>query len=73
MSILESAFWGDVQDPYLLMKRMFSDFTLAIFSDCLFLGIFQSFYRFVSIIFDQLALLNVCFKRCYKSLFSPFQ
>ena len=34
---------------------MFGVFTLAIKSDCLFLGIFQSFYWFVTSIFDKLA------------------
>ena len=34
---------------------MFGIFTLAIIFDCLFLGIFQSFYRFVTFIFDKLA------------------
>ena len=34
---------------------MFGVFALAIKFDCLFLGIFQSFYRFVTLIFDKLA------------------
>ena len=34
---------------------MFGIFTLAIKFDCLFLGIFQSFYWFVTFIFDKLA------------------
>ena len=55
---------------YLLMTPMFSIFTLAIKSDCLFLVIFQSFYVFVSFSFDKVApSLNVCFKRCFKPLF----
>ena len=40
---------------YLLMTPMFSIFTLAIKSDCLFLVIFQSFYVFVSFSFDKSA------------------
>ena len=53
---------------------MFSIFTLAIKFDCLFLTIFQSFHLFVGFIFDKLAPpLNICFKRCFKSLFSPLQ
>ena len=59
---------------YLLMTRTFSIFTLAIKFDCLFLAIFQSFHLFVSFISDKLApSLNICFKGCFKSLFSPFQ
>ena len=38
------------------MSPIFSIFTLAIKFDCLFLTIFQSFYLFVSSIFDKLAL-----------------
>ena len=38
------------------MKPMFRIFALAIKFDCLFLAIFQSFYWFVSSIFDKLAL-----------------
>ena len=53
----------------LLMTPMISIFTLAIEFDCLFLAIFQSFHVFVSFIFDKLAPLNICFKRCFKSLF----
>ena len=55
---------------------MFSIFTLAIKFDCLLLTIFQSFDLFVGFIFDELAPpppLNICFKRCFKSLFSPLQ
>ena len=53
---------------------MFSFFTLAIKRDCLFLTIFQSFYLFVSFIFDKLAPpLNICFKRCFKLLFSSLE
>ena len=37
------------------MKPMFSNFTIAIKIDCLFLAIFQSFYWLVSFIFDKLA------------------
>ena len=57
------------------MTPMFSLFALAIKFDCLFLNIFQSFYLFVSSIFDKLAPppLNICFKKCFKSLFSPLQ
>ena len=60
---------------YLLIKPMFGIFTLAIKFDCLFLGIFQSFYWFVALIFDEFTPppLNICFKRCFKSLFSLFQ
>ena len=39
---------------YLLMKPMFGIFTLAIKFHCLFLGILKSFYRFVTLIFDEL-------------------
>ena len=39
-----------------MTKLMFGVFTLAIKSDCLFLGIFKSFYWFVTLIFDKLAL-----------------
>ena len=54
---------------------MFSIFTLAIKFDCLFFTIFQSFHLLVDFIFDKLAPfpLNICFKRCFKSLFSPLQ
>ena len=38
----------------LLMKPMFSVFTLAIKFDCLFLAIFWSLHWFVSFIFDKL-------------------
>ena len=56
------------------MTPVFSSFTLAIKFNCLFLTIFQSFHLFVSFIFDELAPpLNICFKRCFKSLFSPLQ
>ena len=34
---------------------MFGVFTLAIKFDCLILGIFQSFYWFLNLIFDRLA------------------
>ena len=37
------------------MTPMFSIFTLAIKFDDLFLTIFQSFYLFVSFVFDKLA------------------
>ena len=37
------------------MTPMLSIFTSAIKFDCLFLAIFQSFYLFVSFIFDKLA------------------
>ena len=40
---------------YLLMTPTFSNFTLAIKFDCLFLVIFQSFHVVVSFIFDKLA------------------
>ena len=57
------------------MTTMFSIFTFAIKFDCVFLTIFQSFHLFVGFIFDKLAPfpLNICFKRCFKSLFSPLQ
>ena len=60
---------------YFLLKPMFSIFILAIKFDCLFWAIFQSVFCFVSCIFDKLVppSLNICFKRCFKSLFSPFQ
>ena len=60
---------------YLLMTPLFCIFTLAIKFDCKFLTSFQSFYLFVSSIFDKLAPppLNICFKKCFKSLFSPLQ
>ena len=54
------------------MTPMFSIFTPAIKCD-LFLTNFQSFHLFVSFIFDKLAPLNICFKRCFKLLFSPLQ
>ena len=38
------------------MKLMFGVFTLAIKFDCLFLGIFQNFSWFVTLIVDKLAL-----------------
>ena len=59
----------------LLMTPMFSFFALAIKRDCSFLTIFQGFHLFVSFIFDKLAppSLNICFKRCFKLLFSPLQ
>ena len=51
---------------------MFSIFALAIKFDCTFLTIFQSFFLFVSFIFDKLAPppppRHICFKRCFKSL-----
>ena len=54
---------------------MFSIFTLAIKFDCLFLTIYQRFYLFVDLVFDKLAPppLDMCFKRCFKSLSSPLQ
>ena len=56
------------------MKPMLGIFTLALKFSCLFLGIFSSFYQFVTLIFDELVpSLNICFKNCFKSLFSPFQ
>ena len=57
------------------MTPMFSIFTLAIKFDCLFLTIYQSFHLFFGFIFDKLAPspLNMCFKRCFKSIFSPLQ
>ena len=42
------------------MTPMFSIFTLPIKFDCLFPTIFQSFYLFVSFIFDKLAPLWKC-------------
>ena len=58
---------------YLLMTPMFSIFALAIKFNCVFSASFESFHLFVSFIFDKLPLPNLCFKRCFKSLFSPFQ
>ena len=59
---------------YLSTKPMFKIFTPTIKFDCLFLAIFQSFYRFVSFIFDKFAPSpNTCFKGCFKSRFGPFQ
>ena len=56
------------------MTPMFSIFTLAIKFDCLFLTIYQSFHLFFGFIFDKLAPpLNMYFKRCFKSIFSPLQ
>ena len=46
---------------YLLMKPLFSIFTLAIKFDCIFLAIFQSFHELVSFIFDKLALPNILY------------
>ena len=40
---------------YLLIEPMFGVFTLVIIFDCLFLGIFQNFYWFVTLIFDKSA------------------
>ena len=40
---------------HLLIKPIFCIFTLAIKFDCLFFGIFQSFYWFVTFMFDKLA------------------
>ena len=52
------------------MTPILSIYTQAIEFDPLFLAIFQSFRVFLSFIFDQLAPpLNICFKRCFKSLF----
>ena len=48
------------------MKPMFSNFTLVIVY-------FWAFFEVLSLFFDKLAPLNICFKRCFKSLFSPFQ
>ena len=57
------------------MTPMFSIFAPVIKFDCLFLAIFQSFYLFVSCIFDKLDPIPkyICLKRCFKSLFSPLQ
>ena len=56
------------------MTPMFSIFTLAIIFDCLFLTIYQRFHLFVGFSFDKLAPpLDICFKRCFKSLSSPLQ
>ena len=53
---------------------MFSIFTLAIKFDCLFLTVYQRFHLFVGFIFEKLAPPpDICFKRCFKSLFSPLQ
>ena len=52
---------------------MFDVFTLAMKFDCLFLGIFQSFHKFVTLIFDKVAApLNICLKKYVKSVISPF-
>ena len=59
---------------YSLMKPMFCNFIHAIKFDCLFFIIFQSFHSFVSFIFDKLTPnLNICFRICFKLLFSPFR
>ena len=42
---------------------MFGVFTLAIKFDCLLLGIFQSFYWFLNLIFDKLASLEDMFQK----------
>ena len=57
------------------MTPMFSIFTPAIKFDCLFLTIYQSFHLFVGFIFVKLAPppLDICFKRCFKSLSSLLQ
>ena len=55
------------------MTSVFSISTLAIKFDCLFLTIYQRFHLFVGFIFDKLAPLDICFKRCFKSLSSPLQ
>ena len=53
---------------------MFGIFTLAIRFDCLFSGIFSKFSLICDFNFWQLAPpLNICFKWCFKSLFSQFQ
>ena len=54
---------------------MFGVFIPAIKFDYLFLDIFQSFYWFVTLIFDKFtpSPLNICFKKCFKLLFSPFR
>ena len=48
------------------MTLMFSIFTFAIKFDCVFLTIFQSFYLFVSFIFNELPPLNICSKKILK-------
>ena len=57
----------------LLIKPMLWVFTLAIKFDCLFSNICSKFLLIGDFNFWQLAPLNVCFKWCFKSLFSPFQ
>ena len=54
------------------MTPLFSIFTLAIKFDCVFLTIFQSFYLFVSSIFDTLASLpfEYMFQKIYLVLSS---
>ena len=42
---------------------MFGVFTLAIKFDCLLLGIFQSFYRFLTLIFEKLASPDDTFQK----------
>ena len=56
------------------MFTLFSIFTLAIKFDCLFLTIYQRFHLFVGFIFVKLAPpIDICFKRCFKSLSSQLQ
>ena len=47
------------------MTAMFSIFTLAIKFDFVFLTIFQSFYIFVSSIFDKLAPPEYMFQKMF--------
>ena len=42
---------------------MFGVFTLAIKFDCLLLGIFKSFYRFLTLIFEKLASPDDMFQK----------
>ena len=44
---------------------MFGIFTLAIKFDCLFLGIFQSFHRILTFIFDKLAPPEYMFQKIF--------
>ena len=48
---------------------MFSDFTIAVKSERLFLAIFQSFEFY----FRRISPPEYMFQKCFKSLFSPFQ
>ena len=67
--------------PHSLVYSIFVDltyvqhfYTYVQHFDCLFLTIYQRFHLLVGFIFDKLAPpLDICFKRCFKSLSSSLQ